>query len=92
MQWNPTYINNFKNLAGTGVTSGDLLTFLDSFRTRSGSPDIMATYTATVADGVAAIHDGVNYIFNDSASVNNKAFVSRTTKLGNSCGVTQWQL
>jgi len=91
MQWNPTYLSSFKTLPA-GVTAAQLSNYLGSFRTRSGSPDIMATYSTTVQDGVAAIYDGVNYIFNDPASANNKAFVSRVTKLGNSCSVTQWQL
>jgi len=89
MQWNPTYLNSFKSLP-SGVTSAQLTAYLNDFRTRSGSPDVMATYSTTVQDGVAAIDNGSTYLFNDPANANNKAFVSRVTKLNNTCGISLW--
>ena len=89
MQWNPTYISNFKTVTG-GATASQVLAYLNDFRTRSGSPDVMNAFSATQQDGVMAISDGVSTIYNDPTNANNKKFVSRVTKLGNSCSPSLW--
>ena len=89
MQWNPTYLNSYKSLPG-GVTAAQLTNYLGDFRVRSGMPNVMATYPAAAQDGVAAIDDFVDYLYNDPGNANNKTFVSRVTKLGASCAAPQW--
>jgi hypothetical protein len=89
MQWNPTYISNFKTVTG-GATGAQVMAYLTDFRTRAGSPDVMNAFSTTQQDGVMAIADGVSTIYNDPNNVNNKKFVSRITKLGNSCSPSLW--
>ncbi|HEY4373026.1 MAG TPA: hypothetical protein VGN52_13940 [Burkholderiales bacterium] len=89
MQWNTSYITNFKTIGG-GATASQVINYLANFRTRSGSPDVMAQFAAAQQDGVLAIADGQSKIFNDPSNANNKKFVARATKLGNSCSPSLW--
>jgi len=89
MNWNPTYLNNFKALP-SGTTSSNIEGYFADMAARGGSPAIMSLYTTTQQQGVMAIDDGVTNIYNDPSNAQNKTFVSRMTKNGNTCSVTQW--
>jgi hypothetical protein len=89
MEWNPTYLSHFKTLPA-GTSSANVIAYLSDMATRGGSPAIMSLYTPTQQQGVMAIDDGSTNIYNDPSNALNKTFVSRMTKGGDTCSVSQW--
>jgi len=89
MMWNGNNLA-LKSLP-SGVTADNVANYLADFRTRAGSPDVMALFSTAQADGVMAISNFGSISYNPKGTDNNAKFASRVTKLGNSCAPTLWQ-